>query len=187
MKPGSYEKLKNDGLVTENTFVDHSDIIIGKVIPVKNTKINGNQVYRDNSTSLRNNESGFIDKVYVNRNAEGHRFCKVRVRSDRVPTIGDKFSSRHGQKGTMGMIYDQADMPFTKDGISPDLIINPHAIPSRMTIAQLLECILGKAGTLLGGFGDGTPFINNDDEKLTVNAVGDIFTQLVLFVDFGIK
>ena len=185
MKPGSYEKLKNDGLVKENTFVDHSDIIIGKVIPVKNTKINGNQVYRDNSTSLRNNESGFIDKVYVNRNGEGHRFCKVRVRSDRIPTIGDKFSSRHGQKGTMGMIYDQADMPFTKDGISPDLIINPHAIPSRMTIAQLLECILGKAGTLIGGFGDGTPFVNNDDTKLTVNSVGDILEKTCGFQRHG--
>jgi DNA-directed RNA polymerase II subunit RPB2 len=185
MKPGSYEKLKNDGLVKENTFVDSSDIIIGKIVPVKNTTINGNQVYRDNSTSLRNNESGFIDKVFVNTNAEGHRFCKVRVRSERVPTIGDKFSSRHGQKGTMGMMYNESDMPFTKDGIRPDIIINPHAIPSRMTIAQLLECILGKAGSLIGGLGDGTPFVNNDSEELTVNSIGDILENLCGFNRHG--
>ena len=158
LKPGSYEKLNENGFVSENTIVDSSDIIIGKVIPIKNSTINGNQVYKDNSTSLRNNESGVVDKVYVNRNAEGHRFCKIRVRSERIPTIGDKFSSRHGQKGTVGIIYRQEDMPFTKDGITPDIIINPHAIPSRMTIAQLMECLLGKACTILGGFGDGTPF-----------------------------
>ena len=169
LKPGSYEKLNENGFVSENTIVDSSDIIIGKVIPVKNSTVNGNQVYRDNSTSLRNNESGVIDKVYVNRNAEGHRFCKIRVRTERVPTIGDKFSSRHGQKGTVGIIYRQEDMPFSHNGITPDIIINPHAIPSRMTIAQLMECILGKAGTLLGGYGDGTPF-----SGLSVEDIADV-------------
>ena len=169
LKPGSYEKLNENGFVNENTIVDSSDIIIGKVIPVKNSTVNGNQVYRDNSTSLRNNESGVVDKVYVNRNAEGHRFCKIRVRTERIPTIGDKFSSRHGQKGTVGIIYRQEDMPFSANGITPDIIINPHAIPSRMTIAQLMECILGKAGTLLGGYGDGTPF-----SGLTVEDIADV-------------
>jgi len=162
IKPGSYEKLNNNGMISENTYVDSNDIIIGKIIPIKNNKKRGDLIYKDNSTMLRSNETGFIDKVYTNCNAEGHKFCKVRVRSERIPKIGDKFSSRHGQKGTIGMVYRQEDMPYTKDGIYPDIIINPHAIPSRMTIAQLLECLLGKTCVILGGYGDGTPFMNMD-------------------------
>ena len=159
LKPGSYEKLDNNGFVKKNTFVDSNDIIIGKIIPLKNEYANGNQLYKDNSCVLRSNESGFVDDLYINMNGEGHRFCKVRVRSERVPVIGDKFSSRHGQKGTVGMLYKQEEMPFTKDGITPDIIINPHAIPSRMTIAQLIECIMGKSCSLNGSVGDGTPFM----------------------------
>jgi len=157
MKPGSYNKLDENGLVKLNTHLDSNDIIIGKVIPVKD-KIKSNKIYRDSSTFLRNNESGFVDCVYCNRNGDGHKFCKIRVRSSRIPEIGDKFSSRHGQKGTVGMVYRTEDMPYTKEGITPDLIINPHAIPSRMTIAQLIECLLGKCCAIYGGFGDGTPF-----------------------------
>jgi DNA-directed RNA polymerase II subunit RPB2 len=159
MKPGSYEKLDESGIIKKNTQVSSNDIIIGKVIPLKD-KNRGAHVYRDSSTFLRNNESGFIDEIYYNRNGDGHKFCKVRTRSERIPKIGDKFSSRHGQKGTVGMIYSNEDMPYTKDGIVPDIIINPHAIPSRMTIAQLIECIMGKVGTIIGGHGDGTPFMN---------------------------
>ena len=162
IKPGSYEKLNVNGMIAKDTYVGSSDIIIGKIIPIKSNKARGKQVFKDNSTMLRNNENGFIDKVYINCNAEGHRFCKVRVRSERIPKIGDKFSSRHGQKGTCGMIYRQEDMPYTKDGIVPDIIVNPHAIPSRMTIAQLMECVLGKACVSIGGYGDGTPFMNTD-------------------------
>lgn len=158
MKPGSYEKLNDNGMVHVNTYVDSNDIIIGKVIPLKD-KTNTKQIYRDSSTFLRNNETGFVDSVYYNRNGDGNKFCKMRVRSERIPKIGDKFSSRHGQKGTIGMVYKQEDMPYTKDGIIPDIIINPHAIPSRMTIAQLIECILGKACALTGAYGDGTPFM----------------------------
>ena len=167
MKPGEYEKLQDNGFVPKNTYVDSNDIIIGKVMPIKNKNKNEKFIYRDISTFLRSNESGFIDEIYTNRNGEGHKFCKVRVRSDRVPTIGDKFSSRHGQKGTCGMIINEEDMPFTKDGIRPDIIVNPHAIPSRMTIAQLIECILGKACTLIGGFGDGTSFMNTTVENVS--------------------
>jgi len=163
MKPGSYSKLNNNGFINENVFVNSNDIIIGKIIPVKNSsKDRLKQVFKDNSTMLRNNETGFIDKVYTNCNADGHRFCKVRIRSERIPKVGDKFSSRHGQKGTVGMVYNEEDMPYTKDGIRPDIIINPHAIPSRMTIAQLMECLLGKLCANVGGYGDATPFSNID-------------------------
>ena len=167
IKPGVYDKLEENGFVPKNTYVDSNDIIIGKVMPIKNKNKNEKFVYRDISTFLRSNESGFIDEIYTNRNGEGHKFCKVRVRSERNPTIGDKFSSRHGQKGTCGMILREEDMPYTKDGIRPDIIVNPHAIPSRMTIAQLIECILGKACTLIGGFGDGTSFMNTTVESVS--------------------
>ena len=165
IKPGCYDKLDTNGFVPVNTFVTSNDIIIGKVHPIKN-KGKSNNTYRDSSTFLRPNEKGHIDKIYVNRNGDGHKFCKVRVRSNRIPTIGDKFSSRHGQKGTCGMLINEEDMPFTKDGVRPDIIVNPHAIPSRMTIAQLIECILGKTATLTGGYGDGTPFNETSVDKI---------------------
>tara|TARA_Y100001970_G_scaffold282643_1_gene395913 strand:- start:2782 stop:6186 length:3405 start_codon:yes stop_codon:yes gene_type:complete len=158
-KPANYEKIESDGLVKENTYISSDDIIIGKIIPIKKDK---HYLYRDCSTTLRPNENGFIDKNYLNRNNEGYRFCNVRTRKVKIPQIGDKFSSRHGQKGTVGMTYLQEDMPRTKDGIVPDIIMNPHAVPSRMTIAQLLECILGKSCSELGYHGDGTGFNNTD-------------------------
>jgi len=166
-KPGNYNKLDERGIIRKDEYVTSDDIIIGKVLPLKNKfDDNGHQLYKDCSTSLRSNETGFVDKVYSGRNAEGFRFAKIRMRSDRVPIIGDKFASRCAQKGTVGMIYPQEQMPFNADGISPDLIMNPHAIPSRMTIGQLMECILGKACSILGGYSDCTPFNNIPYDKI---------------------
>jgi len=165
-KPCNYDKIESSGFVKKNTYIDQNDIIIGKVMPIKN---NPEYKYRDCSTSIRSNETGYLDDNYVDRNSEGYRFSKTKIRSTRIPEIGDKLSSRHGQKGTIGMTYQQQDMPFTKEGITPDIIINPHAIPSRMTIAQLIECILGKACSILGYEGDGTGFNNTN-----INDVIDI-------------
>ncbi len=173
MKHANYEKLGPDGFVPENTYVDPDDVLIGKVVPLRvptGTVVpTGAKRFRDVSRTPRNNEVGYVDKIYKNRNGEGYSFVKIRTRQDRVPEIGDKFSSRHGQKGTMGMILNPEDMPQTASGLVPDMIINPHCIPSRMTIAQLMETLLGKAGCMAGALGDGTPF-----NEVTVDSIGGI-------------
>jgi DNA-directed RNA polymerase II subunit RPB2 len=162
MKNANYDKLGTDGFIPENTYVTPEDVLIGKVVPLRvpTGKIlpAGSKTCRDVSKTPRNNESGYVDRVYKNRNGEGYSFAKIRVRQDRIPEIGDKFSSRHGQKGTMGVILNAEDMPQTGSGIVPDIIINPHAIPSRMTIAQLMETLMSKLGCCAGSLGDGTPF-----------------------------
>ena len=162
MKNARYDKIGEDGFVPENVYVDNDDILIGKVVPLRvptgMVLPAGSKQFRDVSRTMRNNEIGWVDRIFRNRNGEGYSFAKVRVRQDRVPEIGDKFSSRHGQKGTCGMILEAKDMPQTASGIIPDIIINPHCIPSRMTIAQLMETLMGKVACEVGALGDGTPF-----------------------------
>jgi len=160
MKFANYDKINSQGLVPENTLVEDRDIIIAKVLPIKENKNDYTKTikYTDESHVHRTGEETFIDKNYSESNGDGYNFCKVRLRSVRRPVIGDKFSSRHGQKGTIGNIIEEKDMPFTADGLKPDIIINPHAIPSRMTIAQLKETLLGKVLIQMGLYGDGTSF-----------------------------
>jgi DNA-directed RNA polymerase II subunit RPB2 len=130
------------------------------MVPIKENRNDHTKLikYEDQSRSYKTNEEIYVDKNYMERNGDGYNFCKVRIRAFRRPVIGDKFSSRHGQKGTIGNIIPECDMPFTAAGVKPDIIINPHAIPSRMTIAQLKETLLGKVLVELGLFGDGTSF-----------------------------
>ena len=168
-KPCNYSKLEDDGFINKNTYVTDKDILIGKIIPIKG---NSNYNYKDNSTTLRKNENGFVDENFITTNSDGYKICKTRIRSFRFPEIGDKFSSRHGQKGTIGMVYKPEDMPFTSNGITPDIIINPHAIPSRMTIAQLIECILGKVCCQSGNIGNGTAF-----DRVNVNDIMNMLTS----------
>jgi len=160
IKMGNYNKVNNKGVIPENTIVENRDIIIAKVTPIKENRNDHTKIvkFEDHSKIFKTTEETFIDKNYIDRNGEGYNFAKVRLRTFRKPVIGDKFSSRHGQKGTIGNIIPECDMPFTKNGLKPDIIINPHAIPSRMTIGQLKETILGKVLLELGLFGDGTPF-----------------------------
>ena len=172
IKFGNYDKLTSQGIMKENTLIEDRDIIIGKVIPIKENKndFTKSVKFSDGSISHRTHEESYVDKNYIETNGDGYNFCKVRIRNFRKPVIGDKFSSRHGQKGTIGNIIPEEDMPFTANGLKPDIIINPHAIPSRMTIAQLKETLLGKVLIEMGLFGDGTSFgefdISNIIEKL---------------------
>jgi len=166
VKPYSYDKLGEDGFIPKNTYVDNGDIIVGKVMP---RKMNGKTTYQDNSISMKSNDDGYIDMNYTGTNSEGYKFCKIKIRKNRKPEVGDKVASRSAQKGSIGMIYDHKDMPFTKDGIVPDIIINPHAIPSRMTMAQLMECIMGKVSCFIGAYGDSTPFTDCTVEDIAKN------------------
>jgi DNA-directed RNA polymerase II subunit RPB2 len=174
LRNGNYGKLGADGFIPENTFVNSDDILVGKVVPLRvptgMVLPAGAKKFRDVSRTPRNNESGFVDKIFKNRNGEGYSFVKIRMRELRTPEIGDKFSSRHGQKGTCGMLLEPEDMPQTASGIIPDIIINPHCIPSRMTIAQLMETLLGKIGCHTGCLGDGTPF----NKKMTLDGLAKV-------------
>ena len=160
-KASSYELLDENGFVKVGSYVKGGDVIIGKVVPLKNTTEAGPK-FKDASTTISTSSAGIVDWVYVNSDSDRYQFVKVRICSKRVPGVGDKFSSRFGQKGTIGAIYAQEDMPFTDDGITPDIIVNPAAIPSRMTIGQLLETVIGKAACVDGFECDATPFSSDN-------------------------
>jgi DNA-directed RNA polymerase II subunit RPB2 len=160
MKFANYNKVNNRGVIPENTLVENRDVIIAKITPIKENRNDHTKLikYEDQSRIHRTDEETYVDKNYIDRNGDGYNFAKVRLRTVRKPVIGDKFSSRSGQKGTIGNIIPEEDMPFTASGIRPDIILNPHAIPSRMTIAHLKETLMTKVLVQLGLFGDGTSF-----------------------------
>jgi DNA-directed RNA polymerase beta subunit len=149
-----YSLLDDKGLIAENTPVNDRVILIGKMI----SNMDENETWTDASVKTKKGQLGFVDKSFITEAEEGFNIAKVRVREERIPAIGDKMASRAGQKGTIGLLIPEEDMPFTSDGIRPDLIINPHALPSRMTIGQLVECLFGKVCAMYGAFGDSTPF-----------------------------
>lgn len=160
LNPGKYSNLDDHGFVKEETYVTDSDILCAKCF--KTNADDGTEITKVVGKKANFGTSGIVDKVVVVKNKEGLRTSKIRIRKEKVPGIGDKFASRCGQKGMCGMVLEQWEMPFTKDGIVPDIIINPHAIPTRMTVNQLLEVILGKSACIGGYLGDATPFQNND-------------------------
>ena len=166
LKSGNYSKLDENGIVKENEKVDENDIIIGKVVYTGEKDENLNIIKLDNSEFIRRAESGYVDKVYSNLGNDNQRYCKVRIRKDKIPEIGDKFASRHGQKGTIGMLLPSRDLPRTKDGLVPDIIVNTHAFPSRMTIAQIFEVIMGKLCLNYGLESEITPFAEIETEAV---------------------
>jgi DNA-directed RNA polymerase II subunit RPB2 len=149
-----YSYLDDFGLIKENIELNDKMILIGKI----NSNMENKDIWIDDSVKPKKGQLGFVDKSFITLGEEGFNIAKVRVREERIPAIGDKMASRCGQKGTLGLIIPEKDMPFTDNGIRPDLIINPHAIPSRMTIGQIIESLFGKVCLSYGGFGDCTAF-----------------------------
>lgn len=166
-----YRLLEDNGIVPPEVDVKGGDVLIGKVSPPRFLQefkeLAPEQAKRDTSIVTRHGEMGTVDLVLVTETAEGNKLVKVRVRDLRIPEIGDKFATRHGQKGVIGMLISQVDMPYTPKGVVPDIILNPHALPSRMTIGQIMEALAGKYAALTGKIADATPFI----ESPTINEI----------------
>jgi DNA-directed RNA polymerase II subunit RPB2 len=156
-KPGyDYSHINEQGLVKEETILNDKIIVIGK----STTNIEDPGTFIDMSTKTKKGQLGVVDKSFITEGEEGTRIAKVRIREERIPAIGDKVCSRCGQKGTIGLIIAEKDMPYTKNGLRPDIIINPHALPSRMTIGQLIETLMGKTSAIYGYNSDCTAFVN---------------------------
>jgi DNA-directed RNA polymerase beta subunit len=163
----NYNKLDSRGIVNVGCYVGPNDVIVGKTV---STQKKGSSQKSDTSVVVRNGEEGYVDKIFESTTPDGYLMIKVKLRYLRIPEIGDKAASRSAQKGTIGMIFNQEDMPFTCEGVIPDIIINPQCIPSRMTINQLLECVAAKGACINGHFVHSTPFSSyshNIVDKLT--------------------
>lgn len=178
-----YRHLDEDGVAGLETKVDSDEVIIGKTSPPRFLGALGRlriktEARRDTSVSIRHGEKGIVDSVMVTTTKNGDRYIRVRVRDERIPELGDKFESRHGQKGVIGLIVPPEDMPFTENGLVPDLIFNPHGIPSRRSLGHLLEILAGKAAALSGEIMDATPFqpVNETQIKETLKSYGFDYT-----------
>ena len=167
----AYRLLEHDGAIMHESVVTGGDILIGRTSPprfmeeYKEFEVKG-PYRRDTSIGVRPSENGVVDTVIMTQSVEGGKMYKIRVRDMRVPEIGDKFASRHGQKGVIGMLVNQEDLPYSESGVVPDIMINPHAFPSRMTVGQFMESLGGKAASLRGTIVDGSAFLGEKFESI---------------------
>ncbi len=166
-----YRLLEDDGIIYPEAQVNEEDVLIGKTSPPRflgeldEFSIAANK-RRETSVAVRHGEEGVVDFIGITDNEEGNRLIRIRLRHLRIPEIGDKFAARYGQKGVIGMIVPQADMPFSASGLTPDIIFSPHSIPSRMTINYLIEVVAGKVGALSGRIINGTTFNTESEESI---------------------
>ncbi len=167
----AYSKLNEDGIIEPDTAVTEGDVLIGKVSPPRFLEEQTSfgiteEKTRDNSVSVRTGEEGIVDSIAISETLGATKIVKVRLRSIKIPENGDKFASRHAQKGVVGLIENQEDMPFSESGIVPDLLLNPHSLPGRMTAGHMLEMLIGKSVSIHGDLADGTPFGTNGKELM---------------------
>jgi len=167
----AYKYLDEDGLIVPGITVRGRDVLVGKTSPprfLEDVSAFGiaEEKKRESSITLKSEEEGIVDQVMLTQNPSGNKIVKIRIRDIKKPENGDKVASRHGQKGVIGLLAAQEDLPFAENGIVPDLIVNPHAIPSRMTVGHILEMMGGKAACMTGERIDGTPFSENKEEEI---------------------
>ncbi|MBR9702159.1 DNA-directed RNA polymerase subunit B [Candidatus Pacearchaeota archaeon] len=165
----SYRFLEDDGVVSPEANVGEGEVLIGKTSPPKflsEAREISVKMQKDSSVTMRQEETGIVDTVFVTEDFEGNKIIQVKTRDQRVPELGDKFATSHGQKGVVGMIVPEEDVPFTSGGVKPDIMFNPHGLPSRMTVGYLLELLAGKVGSLKGEVIDGTPFSGASKKEL---------------------
>ena len=183
MSSGNYSKLGDNGVIQmgESVKVNENDILVGKCVISNEVDADDNTILYDNSDYVRRGEEGYVDRVFMNEGNDGQKYCKIRIRKDKYPELGDKFASRHGQKGTIGMLLPAKDLPRTKEGIVPDIIVNTHAFPSRMTIAQFFELLLGKVCINNGCESEIAPFTTMseslDDQPSLIERVCDMLEK----------
>lgn len=165
----SYRFLENDGIVYPEAEINESEVLIGKSSPPKflsEAREISIRTKKESSVTMRQEEKGVVDGVFISMDKEGNKIVQIRTRDLRVPEIGDKFATPCGQKGVIGAIVPEMDIPFTSKGVRPDLIFNPHGLPSRMSVGYLLELLAGKVGCLRGEHVDGTAFSGEDKNDL---------------------
>ena len=172
-----YRLLEDDGIISPESHISEGDVIIGKTSPPRflssldEYSLDSN-IRRESSFTVKHGETGVVDFVLLTENSEGNKLVQVRLREERIPEIGDKFTSRHGQKGVIGLVVPEGDVPFSAQGMRPDLIFSPHGIPSRMTISHLIEMVAGKVGSLSGRHVDGTAFDAEPEDRLRKELLG---------------
>jgi DNA-directed RNA polymerase subunit B len=165
----SYRHLESDGIVYPEAEIGEGEVMIGKVSPPKflsEAREISIRTKKESSVSMKQEEKGIVEGVLVTEDDDGNKIVQVKTRDQRIPELGDKFATSHGQKGVIGLIVDEEDVPFTSKGIRPDVIFNPHGLPSRMTVGYLLELLAGKVGCLKGEVMDGTAFSGADKKEL---------------------